>query len=185
MDVLSSRNKLIYLAGFMGSGKSTIGPILANTIGYDFLDVDRTIETANGQTINEIFRIHGEDHFRHLERTLIEEITSRSHLVISLGGGTLVDPATFSRIAGSGIVVYLKATQEQIFKRLHHKTDRPVLFGVKGERLDEEELRARIQQLYERREPIYSRADIIIPTDGIKVGATVDLIVRRLAPHLK
>jgi shikimate kinase len=129
--------------------------------------------------------VHGEEHFRRLERELIEELTSRVHLVISLGGGTLVDPATFARITGTGIVVYLKATQEQIFKRLHHKTDRPVLFGVTGERLEEGELRARIQQLYERREPIYSQADIIIPTDGIKVGVTVDLIVRRLSPHLK
>jgi shikimate kinase len=169
----------------MGSGKSTIGPILANTIGYDFVDLDRMIENRNGQSINEIFRTHGEEHFRRLERALIEELSSGSHLVISLGGGTLVDPSTFTRITSTGIVVYLKATQDQLFKRLHHKTDRPVLFGVTGERLEEEELRARIQQLYERREPVYSKADIIVPTDGIKVGATVDLIVRKLSPYLE
>ena len=180
----SLRKERIYLTGFMGSGKSTIGPILANTIGYDFVDVDRMIEKTVGLSIDQIFKEHGEAHFRNLERALITELSARSHLVISLGGGTIADPDNFRSISSSGILVYLKATPEQIFKRLHHKTDRPTLKDIAGERLSDEQLRARIQDLYQKREPFYSRADIIIRTDERKVGMTVDQIVKKLSSYL-
>jgi shikimate kinase len=180
----SSRGERIYLTGFMGSGKSTIGPILANTIGYDFVDVDHVIEKSAGLSIDQIFRERGEAHFRKLERSLIAELSARSHLVISLGGGTIADPESFRTISTSGVVVYLKATPEQIFKRVHHKADRPTLKDITGERLSDEQLRARILDLYRTREPFYSKADIIIRTDERKVGVTVDQIVKKLAAYL-
>jgi shikimate kinase len=169
----------------MGSGKSTIGPILANTIGYDFVDVDRMIEKTVGMSVDQIFQEHGEAHFRTLESALIADLRVKPHLVISLGGGTIADPANFQSISTSGIVVYLKATPEQIFKRLHHKTDRPTLKDITGERLNDEDLRARIKDLYNRREPFYSRADIIIRTDERKVGVTVDQIVKKLSLYIE
>ncbi len=165
----------------MGSGKSTIGPILANTIGYDFVDVDHAIEQQQRKSINEIFRENGEEHFRTLERAVLAEILGRTQVVVSLGGGTFADPGNFQRITMSGIVIYLKATPEQIFRRLHHKVDRPVLTDLRGEQLSTDELRARIGELFVRREPFYEMADIVISTDEQRVGITVDRIVKKIA----
>lgn len=184
-DPLLLKKDRVYLTGFMGSGKSTIGPILANTIGYDFLDIDRTIEAREGKAVTEIFRERGESYFRALEREIIEQIRSRFRLVISLGGGTVTDPEAFQIIRTSGILVYLKVTPEQLFKRLHRRTDRPLLSDIGGNQLSEPELRERIRTLHAAREPIYSEADIIILTDGIRVGLTVDKIVKRLSRYVR
>ena len=178
------REDRIYLTGFMGSGKSTIGPILANTIGYDFVDVDKTIEEQIGKSIDQVFREDGETHFRKLEHALMTGLRSRPHLVVSLGGGTIADHDNLRDIKASGILIYLKATPEQIFKRLHHKNDRPTLKDLSGERLNDEQLRVRIQELYRKREPLYSQADIVIRTDERRVGVTVDQIVKKLSYYL-
>jgi len=176
-----SREQRIYLTGFMGSGKSTIGPILANTIGYNFIDVDQTIEKEVGKSVDQIFLEYGEAHFRRLEGALVSGLRSQSRLVVSLGGGTIADPEHLRDLKTSGILIYLKATPEQIFKRLHHKNNRPSLKDLRGERLSDEQLRARIQELYRKREPLYSQADIVIRTDELRVGVTVDHIVKKLS----
>ncbi len=180
-DPEQKRANRIYLTGFMGSGKSTIGPILANTLGYDFIDIDKAIEQRTGESVKEIFQHRGEEAFRILERALLQELRVREHLVISLGGGTIADPISFPLIRESGVLVYLKTAPDQLFKRLHHKTDRPVLIDDAGERLSEEDLRVRIRDLYVRREQFYDQADIIVPTDEHKLGITVDQIVKRLS----
>jgi shikimate kinase len=177
----TKRNKLIYLTGFMGSGKSTVGPILANTLGYDFVDIDKAIEQQTGKTVREIFKDPGEEYFRTLERALVQELLMKEHMVISLGGGTIADAVNFPLIRASGILVYLKAAPEHLFKRLHHKSDRPILVDIAGDRLSEEALRLRIQELYARREQFYEQADIVISTDEHKVGITVDKIVKGLS----
>ena len=184
-DPLFLRKDRIYLTGFMGSGKSTIGPILANTIGYDFLDIDRSIETREGRTVTEIFRERGEEYFRSIEREIIARICSQPRLVVSLGGGTITDQETFRIIASSGILVYLKVAPEQLYRRLHRRSDRPLLSDLEGNRLSEPELRKRIQTLHAAREPIYSKADIVVETDEVRVGLTVDRIVKRLSRYLR
>ncbi|MEK9138712.1 MAG: shikimate kinase [Bacteroidota bacterium] len=180
----NKRSQRIFLTGFMGSGKSTIGPILANTLGYDFIDIDKAIEKQTGKSVREIFHSHGEGYFRTLERALLQDLRAKDHRVISLGGGTISDPISFPIIRESGILVYLKTAPDQLFKRLHHKTDRPVLMDSSGERLSEEALRTRIEELYARRQQFYEQADIIIPTDEHKLGITVDQIVKRLSEFL-
>lgn len=180
-DPAAGRKNRIFLTGFMGSGKSTVGPILANTIGYDYIDVDLTIEKKVGKTVNEIFRDLGQEYFRSLEQALIIQLCAKRHLVISLGGGTIVDPVSFRRVISSGILVYLKADPEQLLRRLRWKSDRPVLVDFSGDRLSEDELRSRVQDLYLKREPIYSKANITVLTDERKVGPTVDQIVRQLS----
>ena len=178
------RSERIFLTGFMGSGKSTIGPILANTIGYDFLDIDHVIEERQGKSISDIFREAGEEHFRALERAVLAEVLGQRQVVVSLGGGTIADPGNFQRISASGIIVYLKTTPDQIFRRLHYKQDRPVLADIRGEKLSAEGLRARIQELLARREPFYAMADIVVSTDEQRVGMTVDRIVKQLSSVL-
>jgi len=169
----------------MGSGKSTIGPIVANSIGFDFVDIDRAIERSVGKSVNEIFLESGEDHFRSLERTLVAEVSSREQLVVSLGGGTFVDEENFRLIRETGIVIYLKSTPDQIFRRVYHREDRPVLKDAKGERLTDDQLRMRIDTLYRVREPIYALADFTVLTDDKRVGVTVDEVVRILARILE
>jgi shikimate kinase len=173
------------LTGFMGSGKSTIGPILANTIAYDFVDLDRTIEVSEGKTVREIFRERGEAYFRQLERDLVTGLAARTRIVVSLGGGTLVDPACLQTVITTGILVYLKLSPEQLFHRLHRRSDRPLLTDEEGNKLTEDGLRHRILELFRMREPIYSRADITIEADEQRVGKTVDRIVRCLSPHIE
>ena len=181
----NKRHQRIYLTGFMGSGKSTIGPILANTLGYEFVDIDKAIERQTGKAVKEIFKDHGEEHFRRLERVLIQDLQGKDHIVISLGGGTIADPVNFPIIRESGILVYLKTAPEQLFKRLHYKTDRPVLVDRAGDRLSEEALWLRIQDLFIVREQFYEKADIVVPTDEQRLGITVDEIVKRLTGFIE
>lgn len=181
---LAARRERIYLTGFMGSGKSTVGPILANAIGYEFADVDRAIERATGKSVNEIFRASGEEYFREVERRVVAELSGKPRYVVALGGGTLMDEENFRRITSSGIIVYLRSTPEHIFQRVRRRGDRPQLHDPEGNRLPDAGLRERIDDLYRLREPVYARADLIIHTGERRVGLTVDEIVRALMPHL-
>ena len=185
MSELHIRKNLIFLTGFMGSGKSTIGPILANTLGYGFADVDKVIEEHVGKTVREIFQEEGERFFRDVEHRVLAELSERDHCVISLGGGSVVDPGNFAVVKNSGILVYLQSSPEHLLKRLQHKADRPVLSDSEGERLDEGQLRERVLQLYAAREPIYSQAHLTVHTDEKRVGITVDEIVKKLSHLLK
>ncbi len=185
MSAPSARKERIYLTGFMGSGKSTIGPILANTLGYEFADLDRMIEECEGKPVAQIFRDSGEQYFRQKERETIASLCLKPRTVISLGGGTLSDAANFHAIMSSGIVVYLKVSPERLFNRLHRRSDRPMLTGEQGERLSESALHERIVMLFQAREPFYARADFTVETDEKRVGATVDAIVKLLADSLR
>lgn len=181
MSAQERKHDRIYLTGFMGSGKSTIGPILANTIGYEYLDIDRDIEVREGLSVATIFQEKGEEYFRSLEREVLRRVCVSPRCVISLGGGTLTDPVCYDIIKSTGVLVYLRLTLEQTFRRLQHKTDRPMLLDEKGNRLPEPALRDRIKALLDAREPLYNSADIIMLTDDRKVGQTVDLLVRKLS----
>jgi len=181
LKTLLARRDRIYLTGFMGSGKSTIGPILANAIGYEFVDIDRAIERGSGMSVNEIFREAGEERFRSLEMETLAAFARNARLVVSLGGGTLMDETNFRIVTSSGILIYLKTSPEQILRRVKRRNDRPVLTDPAGDRLTDEALRARIDTLYQAREPVYACADLTFTTDERRVGLTVDEIVRTLS----
>jgi len=172
--------KLIYLAGFMGSGKSTIGPILANILGFSFVDIDLEIEKIAGKRIKEIFSSMGEEYFREIETKLLRELSQGGQCVISLGGGTAASETNLQIIKSSGVMIYLKTNADQIFRRLKHKTDRPLLKAGLKDSPNEQELYSYIQALISKREPFYTQADMTIKTDGTRLGVTVDEIARRL-----
>ena len=176
------KKNLIYLTGFMGSGKSTIAPILANTLGYSFVDIDQEIEKVSQKKVNDIFFEDGEDYFRNIERSLLERVSRQQGCVISLGGGTIAIDENLRIVKSSGILVYLKTDPDRIFQRLEHKDDRPLLKSKDGRRLSDDKLRQRISQLLALREPFYNQADVTVSTDETKVGYTVDEIVRCLKP---
>jgi shikimate kinase len=181
---LRARRGRIFLTGFMGSGKSTVGPILANSIGYSFVDLDRLIEKRNGKSVRRIFQEDGERFFRAEELAVLEEVGAKDKMVVALGGGTLSEPEAFQSVNRSGILVYLKVPPSELFKRLQHKTDRPLLMDAEGNRLPEEALRERMMTLFTSREHQYERADVIVLADEQRLGLTVDHLVRMLSPVL-
>jgi shikimate kinase len=174
------RKSLIFLTGFMGSGKSTIGPILANTLGYTFVDVDKFIERKTRKRIVDIFDSEGEQAFRALERKTLLELAGLERAVIALGGGTIVNEENYRLVSENGVVIYLKLSPEEIIQRVQYRTDRPMLKDAHGNLLTHEALEDRIIHLLARREQFYSRADVIIPADKLRIGAMIDEIVKQL-----
>ncbi len=172
------KGDVIYLAGFMGAGKSTIGPILANTLGWNFYDLDRVIEKQEGIKVREIFEARGENYFRKVERELLQRISEEHNVIISLGGGTMADEENLNFLKKTGLIFYLKASREAIYKRLKYKRDRPALH-INGDFPEtKEELMILINKLLNEREKFYLLSDYIILTDNIPVGKTVDSIAR-------
>lgn len=176
---------IIFLTGFMGSGKSTIGPILANTIGYSFVDLDLLIEQKKKRKIGDIFKEEGEKAFREMERTFLKEIAGTPRSVISLGGGTITDQESLDLVKESGVLVYLKADPEYIYKRLRTKSDRPMLRTAEGDLMDAEQLQLRIEELLTKRKGYYEQAHVIIHTDDKKIGNTIDELVKMLRHHIE
>lgn len=140
--------KNIVLCGFMGCGKSTVGKLLAEKLGFELCDSDAVIEQREGTTINEIFANRGEQYFRALERDVIRELSARSGLVIATGGGAVMNPENAENLRKDGFVIHLDITPEAVLKRLESDTTRPLLM-----RNDKE---SAIRELLNKRNPIYS-----------------------------
>ena len=151
--------KNIFLIGFMGCGKSTMARLLAKELEKELVEMDETIEKEAGMTINEIFQTHGEQHFRDLETALVERIANNGGTVVSCGGGAVLRPENLEAMRKNGKVIYLSATPETIYERVHDKTTRPLLNGNMNVEY--------ITQLMEKRIPIYEKAaDIVLKVDG-------------------
>ena len=179
-----ARPPRVYLTGFMGCGKSTVGPILANTLGYAYVDLDSAIESRSGKSIASLFGDSGEEEFRRIEQDVFRTVSAPSRIVVSLGGGALTDQATLAHARATGVLVYLQASIDDIVIRLRRKTDRPLLLSPNGEPLSDRAFRERVRALLAEREPVYRTADIIVDTAGSKLGLTVDHIARDLLPLL-
>ncbi|HYF83709.1 MAG TPA: 3-dehydroquinate synthase [Clostridia bacterium] len=117
----------IVLIGFMGTGKSTIGRVLAQLLGYEFIDVDTEIEKKEGQQIKEIFSQHGESYFRELESQVISDVSNRCKCVISTGGGVVLSPLNMEALRRNGKIICLKAKPEVILERVGKTGKRPLL----------------------------------------------------------
>jgi len=169
--------KIVYLAGFMGAGKSTVGPILANTLGWNYFDLDKVIEEKLGKKIKTVFEENGEPFFRQVESEVLKELSNSNNVIISLGGGTIVNPNNLNIIKSTGKIIYLKASIDSIYKRVAFKRDRPNLI-IDGEEFSKERLIQKINNLYNAREKYYNQADITINTDNISIGVTVDKLAK-------
>ncbi len=183
--MLDVRKNLIFLTGFMGSGKSTIGPILANTLGFNFIDIDKEIESITKKNIVEIFKNNEEKHFRKLESEILKKVSNYNNYIVSLGGGTLLNQDNLKLVLTKGILIYLKTDLDNLYKRLRYKNDRPLLLTKTGEHLTDEELKIRIKEILTEREKIYENAQIIINTDDKKISSTIDEIIKSLKNYLK
>ncbi len=179
-----NKKKSVYLTGFMGSGKSTVAPVLAATLNYSYVDTDEEIEKRAGKTVSEIFHQHGEQYFRTIERETLLNICKQDELVVALGGGAIADDEHIQTVKSSGVLVYLKTDVEEIIRRLRGATDRPLLESAGALKLNDDEFRNRVIELLKLREPFYMQADIIIEMNNKKVQSVVEEIVSQMNTYV-
>lgn len=161
----------IYLVGFMGSGKSTIGPLLADHIGWRFLDLDERLEAEQGRTISAMFDEDGEAAFRQVERDTLQAVTREVYrgraTVVALGGGTFAWPGNRERLEDSGVSIWLDAPLDLIERRVGEQTHRPLA-------RDPEFFR----DLYSRRREVYAKCDYRIAIEGDNPNDAVEAILK-------
>jgi len=164
----------VFLVGPMGSGKSAVGRQLATRLDLAFVDSDAEIEARTGVDIPYIFEKEGEAGFREREREVLDALTGRSRVLLSTGGGAVLDPANRERLRSRGCVVYLRTSVKQQFARTRRSGHRPLLSN--------DDPLGTLERLMLVRAPLYEEAaDLVVDTDGRKVGAVVEEIMRRLA----
>ncbi|MFI3229974.1 MAG: shikimate kinase [bacterium] len=124
---LNLQNKNLIIMGFSGSGKTIIGKTLSELYNLPFVDTDINIQISQNLSIQNIFRMFGEDYFRVLETEMCKKISELKNTVISVGGGTVLDPKNVKYLKQNGILVYLKSSPEQIYKNIQYDDSRPLL----------------------------------------------------------
>ena len=159
------------LIGFMGTGKSSVGRLIAEQLRFSFLDTDDTIESKVGKPIADIFEQRGEAAFRELERNLVTELASRTQTVLSTGGGLPVNPENLVSLKNHALVVCLWAGPEAIWERVRHQNHRPLL-------KDADPL-AKIRALLASREPFYRQADVLINTEMRSVKEVAQQVIHQ------
>lgn len=166
--------KNIVLIGFMGSGKSTVGRILAGRLERRFVDTDAQIEERTGKSIERIFGEDGEERFRELERRVVETVCSGEQQIISAGGGVVLGPENIRRLKeGGGTVVYMRLSEEELVERAKRLRGRPLL-GT-GDR------EASVRDLLKVRKELYENAaDVIVDMRGMRPEQAADAIEERL-----
>lgn len=162
----------IALIGFMGTGKSSVGRLVADTLHFTFLDTDDVIEARARMPITEIFAQQGEPAFRQLECRLVEELTRRDRTVISTGGGLPVNPANLASLKTHALVVCLWASPERILERVGHHTHRPLL--------NTPDPLGKIRSLLATREPFYRQADVLVNTEMRSVKDVAQQVIHQL-----
>ncbi|HIJ81492.1 MAG TPA: shikimate kinase [Desulfuromonadales bacterium] len=164
----------VILTGFMGSGKSSVGRLLATQLAYRFIDLDEEIITSQGCSINEIFAREGEASFRATEAGMLEKLLSEEcdDIILATGGGAVIADSNRSLMRRLGTVVNLKASLEQVLTRLQGCEDRPLMAG--------DYAAERAERLMNDREQFYADADIRIDTNGKSVEDVADEILSHL-----
>lgn len=161
--------KNIALVGFMGTGKSTVGRLLARDLSFHYVDMDRTIEQRTGRTISDIFAQEGESHFRTLEKELAEELSTSEGLIISTGGGIVLNPSNIENLSRTGLVVCLTAEVDTILERVEHSKHRPLL--AEGDK------RQKIVDLLAKRQHLYEAVPHQVKTDGKSLEQVRDIVL--------
>jgi shikimate kinase len=164
---------IVSLIGLPGSGKSTVGRNLSKRLKLPFIDSDHEIESKIGTSIRQFFEIEGEERFRDLEESVIDDITRHHHGVLSTGGGAVLRTSNRDHLRSRSHVVYLKSSPEDLFRRLRHDLNRPLLQVANP--------MARLRELFEQRDPLYGElAHFTIETGRPTVAMLVNKIVMQL-----
>jgi shikimate kinase len=164
---------IVALVGMPGCGKSTVGRQLARQLGTDFVDTDTELERRLGMPVRSFFEAHGEEAFRREEEAVVEEVTRLPAGVVATGGGAVLRPANREALRGRTRTFYLRATPEELFRRLRHDTRRPLLQVADPQ--------ARLRELYRERDPLYRRvAHFVIEAPRPSVAAMLSMILAQL-----
>jgi shikimate kinase len=145
------------LVGFMGTGKSSVGQLVAAQLRFRFVDTDELVEARAGRTISAIFKENGEPRFREYERAVVDELKGAHRTVIATGGGLIANEESLDSLKTHALVICLWASPEAIWERVRHQTHRPLLQSPGP--------LARMRELLAEREPFYRRADVLVNTD--------------------
>lgn len=162
-----------FLVGLMGAGKTTVGRALARKTGKTFYDSDHEIEARTGVRVATIFEIEGELRFRDRESSVIADLAKMNNIVLATGGGAVLRPENRAELSRHGVVIYLRASVDDLLARTMHDKNRPLLQTA--------DPRAKLQSLLEQRDPLYREvADIVVDTSQ----QNVNLLVSRLLDQL-
>ena len=163
------KHNRIILTGFMGTGKTAVGELLAKKLKFEFLDTDLMVEKETGKTITDIFEKEGEPVFRSYEKQMVKKALDREGVVVSTGGGAIVDPDNLKLMKEKGLIIGLSASAEAILQRISNMDTRPLLRS-------KDQLK-KIESLLSHRSPYYRQADKIIDTTMKRIDQTVDEIL--------
>jgi shikimate kinase len=170
---MQSDRRIVNLAliGFMGTGKTSVGRLVAELLDFDYLDTDEMIQSATGKTVTEIFKNDGEKNFRALEEKIVVELAGRPRVVIATGGGLPANPKNLASLKAHALVVCLWASPEKIWERVKNQSHRPLLH--------DENPQAKIRELLAAREPFYKQADVLLNTELRSVREVAQQIVHQ------
>jgi shikimate kinase len=161
----------IALIGFMGTGKTSVGRIVADQLHFEYLDTDELIQSQTGRSITDIFARDGEPAFRALEQKIVAELASHAKTVIATGGGLPVNPKNLASLKSHALVVSLWSSPEKIWERVRHQSHRPLLHDENPE--------AKIRELLAARAPFYKQADVLLNTDLRSVREVAQQVVHQ------
>jgi shikimate kinase len=159
------------LIGFMGSGKSCVGRVVADRLRFTFLDTDHVIEARAGKAVVDIFAQDGEPAFRQWERRVVEELTRRNRTVIATGGGLPMDEANLASLKTHALVICLWASPETIWERVRDHSHRPLL--------NDPDPLAKLRQILATREPYYRQADVLVNTEMRSVHEVAQHVIHQ------
>jgi XRE family aerobic/anaerobic benzoate catabolism transcriptional regulator len=169
----------IALIGLRGAGKSTLGRILANKIGWNFVELNKEIERDNGLSVAEIINLYGQEGFRRLEQAAVQRLLARKELmVLATGGGIVSEPLTFDLILSSFYTIWLKAEPQEHMTRVRRQGDlRPMA--------DDRSAMAELRNILRTRQPLYARAAAVVDTAGLSVDAAAARLIDTVRPVLQ
>jgi shikimate kinase len=161
----------IALIGFMGTGKTSVGRLVAELLRFEYLDTDELIQTQTGRSINGIFETDGEPAFRALEQKVVEGLTGHAKTVIATGGGLPLNPKNLASLKSHALVVSLWSSPEKIWERVRHQSHRPLLH--------DDNPQVTIRELLAAREPFYKQADVLLNTELRSVREVAQQVVHQ------
>jgi shikimate kinase len=173
--IAALQNLNIYLVGMMGSGKSTIGQVLAQQVGYGFLDTDSSIERITKQSISEIFKAVGEAEFRSIESQVLSEVSAYTKLVVATGGGIVIKQSNWGYLR-QGVVVWLDVAENVLWQRLVGDNTRPLL--------SEPNPHDKLRELLESRRSRYGEADLRISISQEQPPADIAAEILQMIPTI-
>jgi shikimate kinase len=157
------------LIGFMGTGKTTVGRLVAEALHFEFLDTDELIQSRTGKSIADIFAQDGEPAFRELERQVVRELSAKTKTVISTGGGLPTNAENLALLKSFALVICLWSAPEKIWERVKNQSHRPLLHAADPQQ--------KIRELLAVREPFYKQADVLVNVDLRNVREVVQQMV--------